>query len=194
MRVALSFASLLIATMPAFAEACTDYEAEVFRLADEAVEFQQTDRFKEYGFGSGGPFAGWINRMRSLQSHPEADAFDRRYDFNVTSVYSVADEYRTAGKLDDFYREVESRIQNAKRCEYTEGRSEDDDLQTAYLVWAGMNCGNAIPMDEYGQALQDFNALGEDRVKAYRAEIKSVVSKLPSTKAACGVVLEALGR
>ena len=121
MRIFLALASLSFALLAgssvAVAAKCTPYEAAVFELADDAKGFQESRKFQEYGYSAKGPFNAWFKRFESLRDDKDQmREFWLTYDFSPVDVYSVADEYRTAGRLDDFWKETERTIRKAKRC------------------------------------------------------------------------------
>lgn len=101
----------------AYAKPCTDFEREVVALKAEAKDFQHSSRFKEYGFSARGGYAPWLARMQSLSKHPDSSAFFAQYGYNPESIYQVADEYRTAGELDSFFRDMEIQIDNGPKCD-----------------------------------------------------------------------------
>ncbi|MFD1793054.1 hypothetical protein ACFSE0_15650 [Ochrobactrum teleogrylli] len=106
----------LMGATPSFSKSCTDFEKDVAALAVEAKEFQRSARFKEYGFSGRGGFAPWLARMHSLADRPEAKDFFSKYGYGPMSIYQVADEYRTAGELDSFYRSMEADINHGPKC------------------------------------------------------------------------------
>lgn len=100
-----------------YAKSCTDFEREVVALKTEAKDFQHSSRFKEYGFSPRGGYAPWLARMQSLSKHPDAPAFFAQHGYNPASIYQVADEYRTAGELDSFFRDMEIQIDSGPKCD-----------------------------------------------------------------------------
>jgi len=112
--------SLLILAYPtnAYSAVCTPFEAAVFKLVDEAQAFQHTKSFKEYGWSSAGPTNNWLPRFQETRNQEKGLQFMRDYGFLLAEAYQVADEYRTTGFLDDFYKEIEANIQNSTRCKY----------------------------------------------------------------------------
>lgn len=102
-------------------EACSEFEAQVFTLVDQAGHFQKSDRFAEYGWSKAGPTNGWLTRFQELRDATSRETnleFFRTYDFFLTDAYQVANAYRTDGQLDAFYQESEDRMLNANRCQY----------------------------------------------------------------------------
>ena len=114
----ISLSALILSSGHTIAAECTPYENGVYVLAKEARAFQKSNKFKEYGFGAGGPFNRWLKEMQAARDHPEARDFFIRNGFPVMNIYSVADEYRTEGRLDDFWKETEDLIEaGIKRCD-----------------------------------------------------------------------------
>lgn len=106
---------MLMSALPADASTCTPYEREVRDLAISAQKFQRTERFREYGFSAKGQRA-WLTALQELSDQPEAKDFARKHQFVVMDIYSVADEYRTEGSLDDFFKEKEVQIRKMASC------------------------------------------------------------------------------
>jgi hypothetical protein len=112
--VAAAFAFL---TMPAHAQKCTNYERQVAEAATAVAKFRQSPRFVEYGWSAAGPFSKWLQAIQALQADRDnALALLGRYGFAPMAIYSVADEYRTAGSLDSFYKDLDRSIKGLK-CE-----------------------------------------------------------------------------
>lgn len=119
MRAMSVFLFVISFASPAAAK-CTVYEAAVFSLIEEAQAFQKSPRFRELGWSPAGPANGWLDRMRALQTEENKQKnfqFFAKYGFGIGEVYQVADEYRTAGTLDTFYRQIEDEIKNVEPCE-----------------------------------------------------------------------------
>ncbi|WP_281932374.1 hypothetical protein [Roseibium album] len=109
--------SLMFASVAA-AE-CTDYEISVFSMTEEAKSFQRSQGFRDLGWSSAGPTNGWLDRMyvhkggENLRNNSE---FSIKYGFSIGDVYQIADEYRTEGKLDSFFQEIENVINAVEPC------------------------------------------------------------------------------
>ena len=119
MRIAVSAAILIVASsvLPAAAHACSDYERQVYKTAQAVEEFRETRQFRdEYGWSAAGPYNQWLNRIRELNDDKEK-ALDLlgSHGFVPMEIYSVADEFRTAGGLDSFYRGLDKDIKSL-RC------------------------------------------------------------------------------
>ncbi|MBX3598790.1 MAG: hypothetical protein KF874_14580 [Rhizobiaceae bacterium] len=71
--------------------------------------------------------------------------------------------------------------------------SEDErNLITAFVAWAGINCGDMIPMEEYWEALKKMKSLGDEQSAAYRRRVKFMVDQAATREVACKSIGEAL--
>jgi hypothetical protein len=67
-RTSISVALIIVCSaIPAYAE-CREMLAEMRALAKELQGCQRSPAFKAYGFGQGGPYSGWLDRAKKLQS------------------------------------------------------------------------------------------------------------------------------
>lgn len=110
-----SIVSILIATLiatQASASACSPYERQVYDAAKAVAKFRQAPQFtKTYGWSAAGPYQKWLTQLQALSDDKEqAREFLIAHEFAPMEIYSVADEFRTAGKLDSFYQDVEKNI------------------------------------------------------------------------------------
>lgn len=105
----------LIATQ-ANASNCTPYERQVYDVAKAVAKFRQTPGFtKTYGWSAAGPYQKWLTQLQTLSDDKEqAREFLIANEFAPMEIYSVADEFRTVGKLDSFYQEVDKNIREFK--------------------------------------------------------------------------------
>lgn len=105
----------LIATQ-ASASNCTPYERQVYDVAKAVAKFRQTPGFtKTYGWSAAGPYQKWITQLQALSDEKEqARTFLITHEFAPMEIYSVADEYRTAGKLDSYYQDIDRNIKAFK--------------------------------------------------------------------------------
>lgn len=98
-------------THRASAAECSAFEKEVAELADEAANFQESAKFREYGFGRGGPFYQWMERIEAIGGDPAGREFMGGHGFPPMHIWSVAWEYYTEdGELDSFWKDVERQI------------------------------------------------------------------------------------
>lgn len=92
------------------ADECNDFEYDVLALTKRIQSFQKSSKFQEFGWSSKGPYGEVLSKLRSLSEDERAYEFDVRHGFPIMEIFSVADEYRTEGGLDDFYEEIEEKI------------------------------------------------------------------------------------
>ncbi|TCQ80260.1 hypothetical protein EDF68_103314 [Ochrobactrum sp. BH3] len=109
-------AFFVIAPTVAGAAACTSYERQVYDVARKVNEFRQTKQFiKEYGWSAAGPYQPWLKEIQALNADKEnATKLLVSHGFTPMEIYSVADEFRTAGRLDAFYTELDTNIKSLK--------------------------------------------------------------------------------
>lgn len=118
MKHALITAAFVVVATGANAASCeSDFEREVFELRDLAADFQDGNTFREYGFGTGGPFNGWLVRFKALRDQPNEThiGFLRKHGFTVSDVYNVA--FESIKGRDEWYEDINREIQSAERCE-----------------------------------------------------------------------------
>ncbi|GAA4178860.1 hypothetical protein [Shinella granuli] len=115
-RIIGAAAATLLVGMTASAAACTTYEREVYDVAKAVESFRETAHFSEYGWSAKAPYNKWLNRVRELSDDEEnARKLMTSHGFIPMEIYSVADEYRTAGGLDNFYKDRDKDIKSL-RC------------------------------------------------------------------------------
>lgn len=103
---------------PVLAEDCSDFEIAVADLWRRAVAFQETVAFREFGFSKAGPTGGWLDDFKRLNgANDNSLRFLQTYGFAVGDIYMVADEYRTKGRLDDFFADLSASFVQLDRCQ-----------------------------------------------------------------------------
>jgi hypothetical protein len=108
--------AILLAGMTASATACTAYEREVYNVVKAVESFRETVHFSEYGWSTKAPYTKWLNRVRELSDDKEnARKLMISHGFIPMEIYSVADEFRTNGALDSFYKDRDEDIKSL-RC------------------------------------------------------------------------------
>lgn len=108
--------AILLVGMTTSAAACTAYEREVYDVATAVESFRETAHFSEYGWSAKAPYNKWLNRIRELTDDKEnARKLMISHGLIPMEIYSVADEYRTAGGLDTFYKDRDKEIKSL-RC------------------------------------------------------------------------------
>ncbi|SMQ65790.1 hypothetical protein SAMN06295905_1317 [Devosia lucknowensis] len=109
-KLAAIVAALIIGTSPAIA--CTSYEQEVFNVAMAVEGFRKsTDFTQDYGWAPGGPYGQWLSKIRQLsEDEVNARGLLIAHGFVPMDIYMVADEFRTAGKLDSYFTQVDAAI------------------------------------------------------------------------------------
>ncbi len=113
---ALVTAAATILSVQAHAKKCSEYEHQVYDVAKAVAAFRQSDQFvNEYGWSAAGPFNKWLQKVQALQDDKEkALELMGTHNFTPMDIYSVADEYRTAGHLDSFYKALDRSIRSLK--------------------------------------------------------------------------------
>ncbi|GLR49742.1 hypothetical protein KYK30_14360 [Shinella yambaruensis] len=115
-RITGTASAFLLVGMTASAAACTAYEREVYEVAKAVESFRETAHFSEYGWSSKAPYSKWLSRIRQLSDDEEqARKLMISHGFIPMEIYSVADEFRTAGGLDGFYKDRDKDIKSL-RC------------------------------------------------------------------------------
>ena len=71
--------------------------AEARTLYEELQSFKATASFEMHGFAPGGPYGGWLERVRALKSRTSSVVFEYTYGFYLNDLESLGLLYVTGG-------------------------------------------------------------------------------------------------